>query len=319
MSPDRGAAARLPRITILTPCRNGVRFIAEAVASVRRQGYPALEHIVLDACSTDGTLALLDTCPGLRVISEPDAGAHDAMNKGVALATGEIVGFLNVDDIYPEGALLAVGQRFAEDAALDVVVGQSVVFEDDPLGQRKLLRVRTHAAGAGLWVPELAFGVPGFNGCFFRRRTFEQAEPFRTDYDFTGDRKFLIELVLAGHKSAVLDRPTIWYRLHPQSRTISHEKRHLVEISREYVGMALDLARGRARNRPERRVFLAWHAFEAAKLTVRSVRAGRWGEASRVFAALNRDDPLWPFRLGDALFYRRAVRRLDGWARGRKR
>jgi glycosyltransferase involved in cell wall biosynthesis len=311
MSLNRDTVARLPRISILTPCRNGARFIADAIESVRTQGYPELEHLVLDACSSDGTLALLARCPDVRVISEPDAGAHDAMNKGVALATGDVVGFLNVDDVYPDGALMEVGKRFAEDADLSVVVGQSVVFEHDASGARKVRFVRTHRAGDGLWIPELTFGVPGFNGCFFRRRIFAKAEPFRTDYAFTGDRKFLLELVLAGRKSALLDQPTIWYRLHPQSRTVNREQSNFIAMSREYVRMALDLARGSARDRPERRVFLAWHAFEAVKLMARSLQAGQIVEALRVFMALNRDNPLWPFRFGEALSYRRAVRRLD--------
>jgi glycosyltransferase involved in cell wall biosynthesis len=153
MSQDTGAVARLPRITILTPCLNGARFVVDAIKSVRRQGYPELEHLVLDACSTDGSLALLAGFSGVRVLSEPDGGTHDAMNKGIALATGEIVGFLNVDDIYPDGALTEVGKLFAEDPDLDVVVGQSAVFEDDASGTRTVRRVRTHRAAAGLWIP----------------------------------------------------------------------------------------------------------------------------------------------------------------------
>ena len=311
MSLDNNAAARLPRITIFTPCRNGERFIAGAIESVRRQGYPELDHVVLDACSTDGTLALLGRYPQLTVISEPDAGAHDAMNKGVARETGEIIGFLNVDDFYPDGALIEVGRIFAEDADVDVVVGRSVVFEDDASGGRKVLFVRSHGEADGLWLSELTFGVPGFNGCFFRRRVFERGAIFRTDYAFTGDRKFLMDLALAGRRSRLLDRPTIWYRLHPGSRTVNREKTHLMEISREYVRMALELA-GERRDRPAmHRVFMAWHAFEAAKLTVRSLRAGRLDEAFHIFVALNRCNPLWLLRLVEAFWVRRAVKRLE--------
>lgn len=303
-------AARLPRITIFTPCRNGERFIAEAIDSVRRQDYPELDHIVLDACSTDGTLALLRRYPQLTVISEPDAGAHDAMNKGVARETGEIVGFLNVDDFYPDGTLIEVGRSFAADPDLDVVVGRSVVFEDDRSGGRKVLFVRTHDQADGLSLPELTFGVPGFNGCFFRRRVFERGGTFRTDYPFTGDRKFLMDLALAGRKSRLLDRPTIWYRLHSGSRTVNRDMPHLTEISREYVRMALELA-DESRDRPAtNRVFTAWHAFEGAKLTARSLLAGRIAEAFDTFVALNRRNPLWLVRLVEAFSHRRAVRRL---------
>src|ERR1700737_161046 len=78
-NPRNNAATRLPRIAILMPCRNGERYIAEALASVQRQGYPGFDCLVLDACSTDGTLALLARYPEVAVISEPDAGVHDAM------------------------------------------------------------------------------------------------------------------------------------------------------------------------------------------------------------------------------------------------
>jgi len=307
---DDSRTDRLPRITVITPCRNGARFIAEAVESVRRQGYPDVEHIVLDACSTDGTLAVLGRYPEVAVISESDAGPHDAMNRGVSRTNGEVVGFLNVDDFYPDGVLHEVGRTFAADANLDLVVGGSIVFEDDGAGRRQVLFLRSHRAANGLWIPELTFGVPGFNGCFFRRRVFEAADNFRIDYPLTGERLFLLRLALAGRTSKLLDRPTIWYRLHPQSRTINREMRQLAEISREYVRMSLELTR-RCIGRPEHRIFLAWHAFEAVKLIVRSLRPGRLAEAIQAFAALNRNDPLWLFRLAEALRLRRAVRRLD--------
>src|SRR5262249_2134727 len=126
----------------------------------------------------------------------------------------------------------------------------------------------------------------------------------------TGDRKFLMDLVLGGRKSRLLDRPTIWYRMHSGSRTVNREMPHLMDISREYVRMALELA-GETRGRPAHRIFMAWHAFEAPKLTVPCALAGRLAEAFRIFVALNRCNPLWLFRLVEAFSYRRAVRRLE--------
>ena len=110
---DETGAGPWPRITVLTPCLNGARHIGEAADSVQRQRYPDLEHIVLDAGSTDGTLEILGRYPALKVVSEPDEGAHDAMNKGIREATGEIIGFLNVDDLYPDGLLELLGGRIS--------------------------------------------------------------------------------------------------------------------------------------------------------------------------------------------------------------
>lgn len=98
-----------PLVSIILPVRNGERFIEHAIASVAAQDYPHLELIVVDGASTDRTISILATSakahPFLRYISEPDAGQSDAMNKGLKLAHGEIVSFLNADDYYETDAI----------------------------------------------------------------------------------------------------------------------------------------------------------------------------------------------------------------------
>jgi glycosyltransferase involved in cell wall biosynthesis len=306
---DETGAGPWPRITILMPCLNGVRHIGEAADSVRRQRYPDLEHIVLDAGSTDGTLEILGRYAGLQVISEPDEGAHDAMNKGIRRATGEIIGFLNVDDLYPDGLLAEVGRAFAADPELDVVTGGSVVFEDDGRGERRMVVARDHANEAGFWLPELAFGAIGFNNRFYRRRVFARIGDFNNDYFIAADRHFLIRIALAGLKAKHLGRGSIWLRLHAGSRTINPQRRFLLEMSREYIRMAREFARTTRGDRARRRVFMAWHAFESAKLALRSLRAGRAGEALRISLTLALHNPLWPAHLLHATALRSAVRR----------
>ena len=107
------AAARLPSITVVTPCLNAAQTIGECLASVRSQEYPRLEHVVVDGGSTDGTLALLEAAEGIRYVSEPDDGRADAANKGVGMSSGEVVAWLNADDRYEPGALRAVGKALA--------------------------------------------------------------------------------------------------------------------------------------------------------------------------------------------------------------
>lgn len=103
----------LPSITVVTPCLNAAATLPETLESVRAQGYPRLEHVVVDGGSTDGTVELLEAAEGVRFVSEPDKGLSDAMNKGIHMATGDIVGWLNADDAYEPGALHAVASAFA--------------------------------------------------------------------------------------------------------------------------------------------------------------------------------------------------------------
>src|SRR5690348_7251696 len=95
-----------PLVSIITPSLNQAAFIEAAIESVLAQDYPAIEHVVVDGGSTDGTLDLLKRY-GQRVrwISEPDAGQSDAINKGVRMTSGPLLAWLNADDQYTPGAV----------------------------------------------------------------------------------------------------------------------------------------------------------------------------------------------------------------------
>ena len=91
---------KLPIITIITPSLNRAKFIEEAIKSVLNQDYPPVEHIIMDGGSTDGTLDILNSYSHLTVISQPDHGMYDAINKGIRMAKGNIIGIRNSDDYY---------------------------------------------------------------------------------------------------------------------------------------------------------------------------------------------------------------------------
>src|SRR6188472_1896098 len=120
---------QLPRISVVTPTFNSINTLLETIESVSSQKYPNLEHIVIDGGSTDGTVDLLKKFPDLRWYSEKDEGHYDAMNKGIRIATGEIVNILNADDCYRPGVLDKVGRAFAENSDWDGLFGD-IVYVD---------------------------------------------------------------------------------------------------------------------------------------------------------------------------------------------
>jgi glycosyltransferase involved in cell wall biosynthesis len=305
--PDEAARAVLPRITIVTPCLNGVRHIGEALESLARQHYPDLEHLVMDAGSTDGTLDVAARFRGTTVVSEPDRGSHEAMTKGVARSSGEIIGFLNADDFYAEGTLAAVGRCFQEDPSLDMVAGGSVVFRDEQGGSRTAIVARDHVRADGLWPPELAFGAPGLNGRFVRRRVFERLHGFDNDYYYGADRKFLISVALAGFKSRPLGRTAICYRSHDRSFTFNEARRNAAVFAAENLRMTREFLDRGGLTEEWRRLLLAWHAFEVLRLLLRGPRRLSIGALTSALTQAWRFDPLWPTRLRAAFGYRDEV------------
>lgn len=114
------------KISVITVCFDSALTIADTLDSVARQTHPDVEHIVVDGASRDRTLEIVRAHPSApaRVLSEPDHGIYDAMNKGLSLATGELVGFLNADDMFASPQALA---RIAESA---VANGADAIYGD---------------------------------------------------------------------------------------------------------------------------------------------------------------------------------------------
>ena len=123
------------RISIITVAYNSASTIGDTLKSIAAQTHPDIEYIVIDGASKDGTLDLV-RAHGTRVaklVSEPDRGIYDAMNKGLALATGDFVGFLNGDDMLASPDVVAQIARAAADPGVDAVCGDLVyVRQDDP-------------------------------------------------------------------------------------------------------------------------------------------------------------------------------------------
>lgn len=117
-----------PRIRLVTPCYNPGPWLEETILSVAAQAYPALEHVMVDACSTDGTAEILARHRHLlhRVIVEPDSGPAEAIRKGLAGSDADLLGWINADDLLAPGALLRLGAAFAQAPGADIVHGSSL-------------------------------------------------------------------------------------------------------------------------------------------------------------------------------------------------
>lgn len=132
--------SELPKISIITPSFNQGRYIERTFKSVLGQGYPHLEYLVIDGGSQDETLEILKKYNKQLVwISEKDEGQSDAINKGAKMATGDIIAYLNTDDIYEAGALKLVADIFAENPSVMWLTGRCRIIDENDREVRRLI------------------------------------------------------------------------------------------------------------------------------------------------------------------------------------
>jgi len=177
------------KISVVTITYNSAATVADTLQSVASQSYPEVEHIVVDGLSTDATAEIVRR-QGSRVarfVSERDRGIYDAMNKGLALATGELVGFLNADDVYADERVLADIAQAASNGA-DAVYGDLEYVRSDDLA-RVVRRWRSGEYSPG----KLRFGwMPPHPSLYVRRALVPALGGFDSDLLVAGDYDFTV-------------------------------------------------------------------------------------------------------------------------------
>jgi glycosyltransferase involved in cell wall biosynthesis len=190
------------KFSIVTVTFNSACYIDECMKSVLGQDYRDLEYILVDGGSTDGTLETIRrhaACDDrIRWISEPDEGISDAFNKGIRLATGEMIGIINSDDRYAAGALRAVAETFSVHPACDVFHGDILRFE----GESPLFRLKPAPVDARIW-HEMPLNHPA---TFVTKRAYARVGLFDARLKFAMDYDLVLRLYLAGCRFCYLDR-----------------------------------------------------------------------------------------------------------------
>lgn len=184
------------KISVITVCYNSVKTLERTLRSVVEQECEGVEHIVIDEGSSDGSVDILAAYrTGLaHLVSEQDHGIYDAMNKGLALARGEVICFLNADDHYASPQVLLQVARKMQAHKLDALIGDVGYFhERSP--QRIVRRYRSDR-----FTPErLGWGwMPAHLAIFLSNKVVQRVENFRTDYRIAGDFEFIVR-VFHGH------------------------------------------------------------------------------------------------------------------------
>jgi glycosyltransferase involved in cell wall biosynthesis len=217
------------KLSILLVVLNNKAFIAQAMDNFLAQSCPDAELLVMDGASTDGTLSIIQDYAmrfsNIRYVSEKDAGQSDAMNKGLRLANGEFVSFLNVDDYYSEGVLNEVVRLLQSDASIDFVTGNCNVW--DAQGELIYLNrptpIEKHHVLSGYHFPVNPTAY------FYRKSIHEKIGFYNEKNHYNMDLEFIVQSVLH-YKITYVDR--IWgnFRMLPNSKTFSDQSNKQLEI-----------------------------------------------------------------------------------------
>lgn len=200
-----------PKVSIITVCFNSAKTIRDTIESVLSQDYPDIEYIIVDGGSSDETLLIAKEYADriAVIISESDRGIYDAMNKGVALATGDIVGMLNSDDVYINEHAVSELMKTMQDANADSVFADLVIV--DPLNLGKVLRYYD----SSYFTPsKFRFGwMPAHPTFFVKKALYDKVGRYSLDYKISADYEMLIRLLWVEKASyAYLQKPMVRMR-----------------------------------------------------------------------------------------------------------
>ena len=181
------SAPNKPLVSVVTVCLNSEKYLEQTIQSVIGQTYGNIEHIIIDGGSTDGTMDIVRRYRGriACLVSEPDKGIYDAMNKGIALAKGELVGILNSDDYYQPEAVEIIVKEFLKDDEAGVFSGELLFLIDGPESKTQWRRRM-----AGLGTPDQEIVHPAM---FVKNEVYQQ---FKYDlrYKIEADVDFVYKL-----------------------------------------------------------------------------------------------------------------------------
>ncbi len=280
-------------ISIVTPCLNRAGCVARAIESVLAQNYPDFEHIVIDGGSTDGTREVLSRYPHLQVVSEPDRNLYNAINKGLRLARGDVVGLLNSDDVYAPGAFAAAVAVLAE-PEVELVIGGAEIFriEDDReivtrryIGPRAIIPREANPIG----------NVTLINAAFWRRSLQARIGLFDDRFPLAADKDFWMRIVLAAPEYRLVPRILYRYLSHPGSLTFSDN-----DLRDKLSAHLLTLAQTRLTDcqsgTPEHAAYRRWHAWAVGYRIIQHLLHGSAAQVVRTARDGCAMDAIWLLR-----------------------
>jgi len=285
------------RFTIITPTLNRDKFIAEAIESVLAQQYGEVEHWIIDGGSTDRTLEIVRSYPGLQVISETDRGVYDAFNKGLDRATGDAVIFLNSDDVLAPGALALAKEIFENAVGTKIISGGCEIFRRTDTGHEIVMHSYQDARQYQLSFRNVILGLPNINARIFRRSVFDQLGRFDLTYPMASDRDLLIRAAEAKIPDAPVSKVLYRYRWHDESLTMNAGNPSMSRAQLDGLKLISKMLPDPNISGEQRAMLRQWRQECFANDVMIQVANGKINRAATIFCSGIKQDPALPLTL----------------------
>lgn len=202
------------KISIVTPSYNQGKYIEEAIQSVLNQNYDNFEHIIIDACSTDNTIEILKKYPHLIWVSEPDEGQSDAINKGFKKATGDIIGWLNADDLYLPNTFNRAIQVLKNDKIDAVYADYQFINSKGVITKTmKTMKPSKWISLFNCYIPSTTF--------FFKRDVVDNNICIDKEFDISMDKEFFAHILYSDYTIAKIDALFAHFRWHDSNKSLN--------------------------------------------------------------------------------------------------
>jgi glycosyltransferase involved in cell wall biosynthesis len=198
------------KVSIITVCYNSAATIDTTLQSVRDQDYPHIEHIIVDGGSRDETMSIVSRYPHVaKAISEKDDGLYDAINKGINLATGDVVGILNSDDFFPGNNIISLVAGSFRNTSIDAVYGDVAFVKPD-----NLFKVVRYYSAKYFNPGKFRYGyMPPHPSFYAKRSCFQQYGLYKPDYVIASDYELLMRFLYRFKlPSAYINHPLVYMR-----------------------------------------------------------------------------------------------------------
>ena len=285
-------------ISIVTTTFNAGTTIGEALQSVGLLDH-VTEHLLVDAASTDNTLEVARNFPRVRILSEPDKGIYDGMNKGAELARGEWLLFLQGDDWLPKETMDAYRRAVERHPDAEIICGDCEAVRNVSGTWESVWSV-DDITFKKLTIKNIALGEPMINARLIRKDTFQKLGGFSLAYPLASDRDFLLRCVEAGVKQVEIPIMTYRYRWHTGSSTMTEGNSLTAKLSLENQRIAKKyLLDAQGENR---KILRKWHSRLMVQEAMNLLENYGWKKLLQVCKEEMNENPAWIFSFAFEIF-----------------